>query len=213
MLKANAALLVFCLLFNVEYTATESNTTVIEIPSIQSRVSSSGTSKQIRYFYTKTPNLISFNIASASSSFITVPGLSLSVNHDQPMLYRIEFQGGCQGQAEAYNFVHLLIDGRVLIENELLPNNDRRQAVAPHLGVSIDQVDQRSGGLSYAANVGFVSSCPRFRTVVLPSGTHSIEVGVRISGSSMALYGSQLDVELSSYDPATDVGLSYPIIR
>jgi hypothetical protein len=214
MLKANAILLVFYLLFNADYAATGSNTSVIEIPFIQPRLSSSGTSNEISYFYTKFQELNLFEAASVSPTFVKVPGLSLAVNHNQPMLYRIEFQGACQSGTSAHNFIHVLIDGRVLIENELLPNNDQRQVVAPHLGTSIDEVDSRSSGLYMGRSPGeWINSCPRFGKVLLPSGTHSIDVGVRVTRPTMNLIGGQLDVEISTYDPTVQVGLSYPIIR
>lgn len=109
--------------------------------------------------------------------------------------------------------MHLLIDGRVLIENELLPNNDRRQFVAPHLGNTIDEIDRRSGGVFMGRNVPFVTSCPRSRKVLLPNGTHSVDVGIRITSSSMNLIGGQLDVELSPYNSVVHIGLTYPKIR
>ena len=164
-------------------------------------------------FYTRYSEAILFEAASVSASYLKVSGLSLALHHDQSMLYRIEFQGSCQSGTEAYNFVHILIDGRVLIENELLPNNDRRQLVAPHLGTSIDEVDRRSAGVHMGRSVPFVASCPRSRKVLLPNGTHSIDVGIRVTSSSMNLIGGQLEIELSTYDPTVHVGLSYPIKR
>ncbi|CAF1105890.1 unnamed protein product [Rotaria magnacalcarata] len=213
MLKANKVLVISCLIFYIACAATQSNTSVIEIPSVRSRISSVGTSNQRSYFYAKSQDTTVFAVASVSATFVKVPGLSISVHHDQPMLYRIGFQGGCQSGTFSSNFVHLLIDGYVLIENELLPNNNRRQAVASHLGASIDEIDQRNGGLFYGRNLPFAASCPRFRKVILPSGTHSIDVGIRITIPSMNLIGGQLEVELSVYDPGTQIGLSYPIIR
>ena len=109
--------------------------------------------------------------------------------------------------------MHILIDGRVLIENELLPNNDPRQLVAPHLGTSIDEVDRRSGGVFMGRSVPFVASCPRSRRVLLPNGTHSIDVGIRITVPTMIIIGGQLEIEVSTYDPMVQVGLSYPITR
>ncbi|CAF3694458.1 unnamed protein product, partial [Rotaria socialis] len=212
MLKTDAAILVFCLLFHIECVAAQANTSVIEIPSVRSRVSSGGTLNQRSYFYTRSQDAILFEVASVSPTFIKVPGLSIIVHHDQPMLYRIGFQGGCQSGTYSSNFVHLLIDGYILIENELLPNNNRRQAVAPHLGTNIDEVDQHNGGLSTGRSVPFVTSCPRFRKVILRSGTHSIDIGVRITIPNMNLIGGQLEVEISAYDPDTQLGLSYPII-
>jgi hypothetical protein len=40
------------------------------------------------------------------------------------MLYRIEFQGKCQNGTNEYNFSQRLIDGRMLIEIQLLLKND-----------------------------------------------------------------------------------------
>ena len=213
MLKANFILLIFYLLFNAGHGVAKSNTSVNEIPSIQSRTSSSTALNHTSYFYTKFQDVRLFAVAAVSTGFVRVPGLTVIFHHNRPMLYRIGFQGGCQSGTTAYNFVHLLIDGRVLIENELLPNNHLRQAVAPHLGKTIDEVDSRSGGVFMGMNVPFVTSCPRFRKVVLPSGIHSVDVGIRITWPSMNIIGGQLDVELSSYDTAVHVGLSYPTVR
>ena len=98
MLKANIALLVVCLISNVDYGATTAaSTTVIKIPAMGSRIlSSAGNTKQISYFYTRYSEAILFEAASVSASYLKVSGLSLALHHDQPMLYRIEFQGSCQ---------------------------------------------------------------------------------------------------------------------
>lgn len=213
MLKVHTLLLIFGFLLKAVFTASNSNTSVITIPAMRSRISSSGISNQINHVFTRYQEAILFEAASVSASFIKIPGLSLAVHHDQSMFYRISFQGGCQSGTLAYNFVHFLIDGRVLIENELLPNNDRRQTVAQHLGNNINEIDRRSGGVYMGYNVPLVASCPRFQTVVLPRGTHTIDVGIRINTPTMNLIGGQLNVELSTYDSNEQLGLSYPVIR
>ncbi|CAF3493721.1 unnamed protein product [Rotaria socialis] len=90
---------------------------------------------------------------------------------------------------------------------------NKRQAVAPELGSSINDIDSRDGGLHYVSTEGdMVSSCPRFRSVYLPSGVHTVEVGVKISDSQLATYDGQLQVEVISYDTNIRLGLEHPKI-
>ncbi|CAF5216660.1 unnamed protein product, partial [Rotaria magnacalcarata] len=89
----------------------------------------------------------------------------------------------------------------------------KRQAVASELGSSIHEIDSHDGGMHYVHTEGdMISSCPRFRSVYLPSGVHIVEVGVRISNSNMAMYDGQLQVELISYDTNVRLGLEHPKI-
>ncbi|CAF2738581.1 unnamed protein product [Rotaria sp. Silwood2] len=78
-----------------------------------------------------------------------VPGLTFAVYHKQPAIYELKFQALCRGQKTwAGSFRHFIIDDRILISNQLLPNNDQRQVVAPELGSNVFTVDSRGGGLS-----------------------------------------------------------------
>ncbi|CAF2209539.1 unnamed protein product [Rotaria magnacalcarata] len=171
----------------------------------------SQTSCPVPYFYVRYQSL-PFVQRTVSNSFVKIPGLELAVYHAQPALYRIMFQGNCQG-LPGYKYVQILIDGRVLIANYLLPNTDKRQAVASELGSSTHEIDSRDGGTHLVSTEGsMISSCPRFRSVYLPSGVHIVEVGVRISNSDLAMYDGQLQVELISYDTNVRLGLEHPKI-
>ena len=87
------------------------------------------------------------------------------------MLYRLQFQGSCVLSTRDNNgFVRFLIDGRVLISNYLVNNNDQRHLLAPELGSSVIEIDHRGGGMIYSggggADVGM--ACSKSDIVYLP---------------------------------------------
>ena len=87
----------------------------------------------VPYFYVVYQSLNGFTQNTAMAAFVIVPGLELALHHAQPILYRIMFQGGCQGSSGT-KYVQILIDGRVRISNFLLPNTGQPSSTSASTG-------------------------------------------------------------------------------
>ncbi|CAF1424636.1 unnamed protein product [Adineta ricciae] len=137
-----------------------------------------------------------------------------SVHHAAPMVYNIRFQGSCAlMQTSNWALTRILINNKVLISNRLLPNNDQRHVVAPDLGKNIDESDTRGGSMHASGSTTSVAAvCSKSDLVLLPAGTHFIGVGGRTTGGPFHVWGGELLVEATEYDPRVHIGLSYPTI-
>lgn len=150
-----------------------------------------------------------------SNTYLRVPGLSFTVYHAQPAVYELKFQATCGGlKTWTCSFRHFMVDGRILISNYLLPNNDQRPVVAPELGTNIHVIDSRDGGVF--ANGGldtyFYSSCDISDIIHLSPGIHAIDVVVRTQ-HMLRVVGGVFSVKLTQYSTAADINLSTPTIK
>ena len=167
--------------------------------------------------YLRYQETFDYTIGVSSYVFSKIPGLTFAINHDRPMLYRLQFQGSCVLSTRDNNgFVRFLIDGRVLISNYLVNNNDQRHLLAPELGSSVIEIDHRGGGMIYSggggADVGM--ACSKSDIVYMPQGTHIVEVAARMRDlGALHVLGGQLSIELTQYDSDVNLGLSHPVIR
>ncbi|CAF1166970.1 unnamed protein product [Adineta steineri] len=148
--------------------------------------------------------------------FTKIPGLMFVIHHTEPLVYQLQFQGSCQLFTPNINgFIRFLIDGRVLVRNYLLPNTDNRHLLVPELGSGVDNLDHIGGGMLYSAqSVGIAMSCPKSDLIYMPAGTHVVEVAARTNiNGPMVVWGGELSVQLTQYDPAVSLALSHPIVR
>jgi hypothetical protein len=139
-----------------------------------------------------------------------------AIHHKHPTVYQLHFQGSCLlSSAYIHGFVRFLIDGRVLVSNYLLPNNDQRHLRAPELGADLNQFDYRAGGMSFSSGSPHIAmSCPKSDLIYMPAGTHVVEVGARTYGNGgITVYGGELSVQLTQYDSKMNLELSHPVIR
>ena len=164
-------------------------------------------------FYTKYMAGSRFDLTAASATFVKIPGLIVSVNHDTPILYKIWFSAGCYmtHYAASSSFVHFMIDDWILIGNKLLPNTATRLAYAFTLGDSLSVVDAH--GASYlrsSDSTGTYYTCSKYELVYLPPGLHVIEAAVRTEQPSLLVHAGTLTVELTQYETNTNIDLEYP---
>jgi hypothetical protein len=166
--------------------------------------------------YFRQQDTIFYTIPQPSNVFTKIPGLMFAISNAHPTVYRLQFQGSCQLTAAQINgFVRFLIDGRILVSNYLLPNNDRRHLVAPELGTDLHAFDHRGGGMIMSAGSPFIAmSCPKSDLVYMPAGTHVVEVAARTThNGGIIVWGGELSVQLTQYDSTVNLELPHPVIR
>jgi hypothetical protein len=166
--------------------------------------------------YFRSQDSIHYYIPQPSDVFTKIPGLMFAIHHKHPTVYQLHFQGSCLlSSAYIHGFVRFLIDGRVLVSNYLLPNNDQRHLRAPELGADLNQFDYRAGGMIYSGgSPGIAMSCPKSDLIYMPAGTHIVEFAARTRyHGGITVWGGEISVQLTQYDSKMNLGLSHPVIR
>ncbi|CAF3837987.1 unnamed protein product [Rotaria sp. Silwood1] len=169
-----------------------------------------------RYFYKRYQDPDMFEIGSSTATFVKIPGLSVAVHHTVPMIYKIRVQISSQlEKTAAHSLIRFLINDQVLISDQLLPNNDNRLKSGTVWDTNIIALDFRGGSLFYSGGGATWLVVPYFKSelVLMPAGTHLIEVGARTEDPLLRIWGGELLVEVTEYDPDLYVGLAYPNVR
>ncbi|CAF1489247.1 unnamed protein product [Rotaria magnacalcarata] len=212
---------IILLLFLSNTLASESNITqhgtdVVEVKNVELKQRSYSHNLILDHsIHQRYQDPLNYYIGVPSEVFTKIPGLTFTVHHTKPMLYRLSFQALCTVSARGSNgFLRFLIDGRVLISNYLLPNNDKRQTSAPELGDSVLNIDHRGGGVLYTGDSpGAGLACLKWDDVYMREGTHIVEVSGRTGFGVLRVIGGQLSVDLIQYDSTANIQLPFPIIR
>lgn len=208
-------LLILLLSFSIILLVSSSNNTskdgIIIIPV--GRSLAGGTIIRGQYFYTKYMPTFRFDLNTATSTFVKIPGLIVPVYHATPMLYKIWFSAGCYFTwPGGSSFIRIMIDDYILIGNRLLPNTKNRDTYDSTLGNSLTEVDAH--GASFMRNgdsSGNYYTCPKFEVVYLPAGLHVIEVVARTDHPALFIHTGILTVELTQYQDGADIQLRFPI--
>lgn len=166
----------------------------------------------IQYFHVKHMPAFRFDLRTASSTFVKIPGLIVAVYHSAPVLYKVWFSAGCyMSQPVGSHYIHFMIDDLILIDNKLLPNTDDRYAYVPNLGNNPMEIDAHGASFMRSSDsVGTYYTCSKFELVYLPAGLHTIEAAVRTDHPSILVHTGTLTVELTQYDQDTNIGLKFP---
>ncbi|CAF3896718.1 unnamed protein product [Rotaria sp. Silwood1] len=152
-----------------------------------------------------------FDLDTVSSTFVKIPGLLISVNHETPMLYKIHFSAGCYMPQFVHSYIHFMINDMILIDNKLLPNTNNRHTYVPKLGNDLFQVDSHGASFMRSSNTaGTYYTCTKYELVYLPPNLHVIEAVVRTDHPSLYIHTGTLTVELTQYTQDARIGLSYP---
>lgn len=211
MVSAMSVLLLICFFISVAADLDSSTNDTIVFSSARSTIGT-GIIRAQR-FYTKYMAGSRFDLTAASATFVKIPGLIVSVNHDTPILYKIWFSAGCYmtSSTASSSFVHFVVDDWILIGNKLLPNTGTRLAYGFTLGDSLTVIDAH--GASYlrsSDSPGTYYTCSKYELVYLPPGLHVIEAAVRTEHPSLLVHSGTLTVELTQYETSTNIGLDYP---
>ncbi|CAF2118316.1 unnamed protein product [Rotaria magnacalcarata] len=208
-------ILIFCINISttIQSNSTSGYSDVIKVPSSQkSSLDGQCNCLPARYIYRRYQDPIAIELSQRVATFIKIPGLMVAVHHTKPMVYQIRYQGTCWiARALAYSILTILIDNQVLIANQLLPNSDRRYALASQIGGK--SADLRGGSYWYSGSAaGTCFSWYKTELVLIPTGTHVIEVGVRAENTILHLWGGELTVDMTEYDSTQYSNLAYPTV-
>ena len=140
-----------------------------------------------QYFTTKYMPMIRFDLNTASSTFVRIPGLVVVVKHDVPLLFKIYFSAGCYMTHFVHSFIHFMINEKVLINNKLIPNNDSRYAYVPEAGLALDQVDTHGASFMRSSDSsGTYYMCTKYELVYLPPARHVVHGGANAAATATA---------------------------
>ncbi|CAF2516874.1 unnamed protein product [Rotaria sp. Silwood2] len=152
-----------------------------------------------------------FDLDTVSSTFVKIPGLLVSVNHETPMLYKIHFSAGCYMTQFAHSYIHFMINDMILIDNKLLPNTNNQYSYVPKLGNDLFQVDSHGASFMRSSNsAGTYYTCTKYELVYLPPKLYVIEAVVRTDHPSVYIHTGTLTVEITQYTQDARIGLQYP---
>ncbi|CAF3601789.1 unnamed protein product [Rotaria socialis] len=208
-------ILIFCINISttIQSNSTSGYSDVIKIPSSQtSSLDRQCNCVPARYIYRRYQDPIKFELSQQADTFIKIPGLMVAAHHTKPMVYQIRYQGTCWiARNLAQSILTILIDNQVLIANQLLPNSNRRYALASQIGGK--SADLRGGSYWYSGTAAGASfSWYKTELVLMPAGTHVIEVGVRAENTILHLWGGELTIDMTEYDSAQYSTLTYPTV-
>ncbi|CAF3030095.1 unnamed protein product [Rotaria sp. Silwood2] len=157
--------------------------------------------------------MLRFDLDTPSVIFVKIPGLTVSVAHQTPMLYKIWFSGGCYvTNANVHYFIRFMVDDLLLVDNKLLPNTENRQTLLPAIGNSLVLIDSIGASfLRSSDSTGSSFTCAKYEIVYLPPGVHVINAVVRTTSPSLYLHAGTLIVELIQYEKNAKINLQYPL--
>lgn len=113
-------LLSFSIIFLVSSSNNKNKREIAIIPTARSLAG--GTIIRGQYFYTKYTPTFRFDLNTATSTFVGIPGLIVPVYHTTPILYKIWFLAGYYMTTPGgSSFIRILIDDYSLTGNRLLP--------------------------------------------------------------------------------------------
>lgn len=143
---------------------------------------------QSQKYHVRQQSPTSYKIQGASTAFVKLPNLTVSFDHEEPLLFEVQFDGKCYSSTtnRTWFYIHLMVNDHVLYVNKFVSNTaDRyRYTDSSDAGMS-----DHTGGFHWFSNSLETTRCAFNDIIYLNPGLHVFDVGVRGGpGSTFPMY-------------------------